>query len=42
MMAGIMPIYEQILAEIKSFVLRGDADGLTKVLQQGAGRLWPS
>ena len=40
MMAGIMPIYEQIFAEIKSFVLRGDADGLTKVLQQGADRLW--
>ncbi len=41
MMAGIMPIYEQLFTEIKSFVLKGDADGLTKVLQQGADRLWP-
>jgi prephenate dehydrogenase len=40
-MGGIMPIYEQILAEIKSFVLRGDAEGLTKALEQGADRLWP-
>jgi prephenate dehydrogenase len=42
MMAGNMPVYEQILAEMKSFVLRGDAEGLTKALQQGADRLWPS
>ena len=41
MMAGIMPLYEQLVAEIMSYVLRGDADGLTKVLQQGADRLWP-
>jgi len=40
-MAEILPIYEQVLGEVKSFVLRGDAEGLTTVLQQEAGRLWP-
>jgi len=41
MMTGIIPIYEQIIAEIKSFVFRGDAEGLAKVLRQNADRLWP-
>jgi prephenate dehydrogenase len=41
MMAGVMPMYEQMIGEVKSFVLQGDAEGLTKLLQQGAERLWP-
>jgi prephenate dehydrogenase len=41
MMAGVVPIYEQVFAEIKSVVLKGDAEELTKVLQQGADCLWP-
>ena len=41
MMAGIMSIYEQILGKIKPYVLKGDAEGLTQVLQRGAERLWP-
>jgi prephenate dehydrogenase len=41
MMTGILPIYEQILATMKSFVLQGDAEGLTKVLQQEADHRWP-
>lgn len=41
MMAGMISLYEQICAEIKSVVLKSDAEGLTKVLQQGADRLWP-
>ena len=40
MMTGVISIYEQIVLEMKTLVLRGDADELTKLLQQGADRLW--
>jgi prephenate dehydrogenase len=39
--AQIIEVYEQMLAGIKPAVLRGDAEGLTKVMQEIASRLWP-
>jgi prephenate dehydrogenase len=39
--AAIIEIYEQVIAEVKPAILRGDAEELTGLMQKAATRLWP-
>ena len=39
--AGIIDIYGEMLAGIKSLTERGDAEGLTAMMKETASRLWP-
>jgi prephenate dehydrogenase len=41
-MAGIIDIYGEMFARIKSCVARGDAEGLTAMMKETASRLWPT
>ncbi len=41
-MAAMIKMYGQILDELKSPILRGDAEDLTDTLQKAASLLWPS
>lgn len=41
-MATLIETYEQILGDLKSLVIKGDADELASKLQKAASRLWPS
>lgn len=40
-MKQMIAVYEQVLAEIKASVVKGEADNLTAAMEKAAARLWP-